>query len=129
MYSLSTLRALHEVLDADDQQYLYETSIRAMNTARRRGENTRLKFWLDNPIASVKVARYVLCFIFAYGLVLRYISWSSRSPIVVIRKPIEATAPKSAEVTQGPFLYDPNAIAKVDEVMPLSWKSMLSHSC
>ncbi len=58
LFSLSTLRALHGDLDPDDQQYLYETSIRAMNTARRRGEATKIKFWLENPIVSIKLATY-----------------------------------------------------------------------
>ncbi len=53
--SLSTIKQLHQHLVPNEQQHLYDTAVRGLNTVRRRGGLQRPEFWPHNPIISLGV--------------------------------------------------------------------------
>jgi hypothetical protein len=59
-FSLSTLRAIYQVLGTEDQDYLYATAMRSLDTTRRRGQPKYVASWIDNPIVDISVNPYVL---------------------------------------------------------------------
>jgi hypothetical protein len=61
-FALSTLRTLYIHLTAQEQQHLYDTTLRALQVTRRRGEEPRVGFWSARPVVSVEVAPYVPSF-------------------------------------------------------------------
>jgi hypothetical protein len=57
-FALSTLRTLYFHLTAQEQQLLYNTTLRALQVARRRGEELNIEFWSGRPVVSVEVTPY-----------------------------------------------------------------------
>jgi hypothetical protein len=57
-FALSTLRTLYIHLTAQEQQHLYNTTLRALQVTRRRGEEPRVEFWSARPVVSVEVTPY-----------------------------------------------------------------------
>ena len=58
-FALSTLKTLHLYLSPAEQSHLYSTSSRALDTARRRGDDRLVEYWAGKPVLSLEVAPYV----------------------------------------------------------------------
>ncbi|PFH54333.1 hypothetical protein AMATHDRAFT_72835 [Amanita thiersii Skay4041] len=98
-FSLSSLKVLLPILTPPDQIHLYSTSVRALSTARRRGDTKCVEYWSGRPIVNVVVAPLPL----------------SR---VSVEKPLSALRPRTSDVTpiltgvSDPFLYNPRKAAR-----------------
>lgn len=53
LLALSALRSLYRSLDADDQYHFFTSAARAMATMRRRGDERRLRYWLDEIVSNI----------------------------------------------------------------------------
>lgn len=53
---MSALRALRTIINPSDQVFLYANSVKALMTARRRGDDRRVEYWSGNPVVSVEVS-------------------------------------------------------------------------
>lgn len=58
-YALSTIRTLHPYLSVSEQAHLYATSTRALETARRRGDDRIAAYWAERPVLSIEVTSCV----------------------------------------------------------------------
>ena len=109
-FALSTLRTLYIHLTTQEQQHLYNTTLRALQVTRRRGEEPRIEFWSVRPVVSVEVAPYVRSL---YDINLFSKKKDHRLPFV--RIPVEH--PKSdlqpretlmnPVASRDPFIYNP----------------------
>ncbi|XP_006458106.1 hypothetical protein AGABI2DRAFT_148600 [Agaricus bisporus var. bisporus H97] len=102
-FALSSLKTLQTVLSPGDQHHLYSTSMRAITTARRRGDSRFFEYWSGRPVVSVALA-----------------------PVPLVRLPVEkhlsVLSKQKSDLTpiiQGitdPFLYNPRRVtAKKDQ--------------
>ncbi|KIY72144.1 hypothetical protein CYLTODRAFT_434842 [Cylindrobasidium torrendii FP15055 ss-10] len=94
-FCLSSLKTLQPTaMGPGDQLHFYTTAMRALQTAKRRGELKTVEFWAENPLVKITV-----------------------TPLPLIRvpneKPVAALRPKSEAVNhiltggKDPFLYNP----------------------
>lgn len=58
-FSLSTLRALHEHVTAQEQQHLSASATRAISVSRRRGVFQSMEFWFEKPLVNLEITPYV----------------------------------------------------------------------
>ncbi|KZO95888.1 hypothetical protein CALVIDRAFT_537860 [Calocera viscosa TUFC12733] len=92
--ALTAIRRLGRYLPASEQHHLYVVSMRAMATARRRGDTRRLQYWSPDPLVRIEPV-----------------------PLPLARLPTQhamrdlAERPSSTQVQTGlrkdPFLYNP----------------------
>ncbi|EJU05644.1 hypothetical protein DACRYDRAFT_113706 [Dacryopinax primogenitus] len=94
--ALSAIRKLGRYLPSSEQLHLYAVSMRALGTARRRGDTRRLHYWSDNPLVRIEPVPLPL----------------ARLPTVHALSDLQPPRPESdAQVQAGqrkdPFLYNP----------------------
>ncbi|KAF7976728.1 hypothetical protein HWV62_5913 [Athelia sp. TMB] len=90
----SSLKTMHPVLAAADQQHLYATSGRALTTAQRRGETTQIEYWAGQPVISVAISP------------LPFIRLPIEKPMSILKTHRTTTNPILTGATD-PFLYNP----------------------
>ncbi|KZT58996.1 hypothetical protein CALCODRAFT_219199 [Calocera cornea HHB12733] len=52
--ALTAIRRLGKYLPASEQHHLYVVSMRALATARRRGDTRRLQYWSESPLVGIE---------------------------------------------------------------------------
>lgn len=115
-FALSALCDMTHLLDADDQYRFYTSSARAMATARRRGDERRLKYWPGELAVSIKLLPWANqsfeLVIYKANCPLTFFSLSlTRTPVP--RPWSELHSHAQVEISSGipnkigPFLYNP----------------------
>ncbi|KAG9019650.1 hypothetical protein FRB90_011996 [Tulasnella sp. 427] len=94
-FSLSTLRTMDAHLTPAEQLHLYNTSGRAMATARRRGDPAVVAYWAGKPVLSLEITQLPF----------------ARTPV---KHPMSDLEPRSSGDSAGllggrrdPFIYNP----------------------
>ena len=59
-FALSALKSFHTILGEDDQYHMYQTSIRALTAAKRRGETRLIDHWSGRPLVGIELLLYVI---------------------------------------------------------------------
>ena len=59
-FAFSALKALQTAMGPADHHHLFTTALKALATAKRRGDERKLEYWAENPILSVEVMPYVV---------------------------------------------------------------------
>ncbi|KAG6832127.1 hypothetical protein H0H87_002439 [Tephrocybe sp. NHM501043] len=117
-FALSAIKTLQTALSANDQCHLYSTSLRALSTARRRGDTKSIEYWSGRPVVSITLAPCVLI----YFLSFRKSNRLSSIPLarLPVEKPISAlrSPPGVSPILTGgtdPFLYNPRKVPAIGE--------------
>ncbi|KAI0703613.1 TRAPP II complex [Cytidiella melzeri] len=97
-FSLSALRTLHLVMSQGDQHHLYNTALKALSTAKRRGDSRCVEYWSGQPLVSIEIVPLPL------------VRLPLEKPISLLAEAVDSVPPVLVGKTD-PFLYNPRRMA------------------
>ncbi|TDL27497.1 hypothetical protein BD410DRAFT_762504 [Rickenella mellea] len=111
LFSLSALKSLHHVLDAEDQYHLHITASRASATARRRGQEQVFEYWSGNPLVGIEMLRV------PFG---RLPIERPVSELQSLSQKVGFTLPGQAD----PFLYNPRRLVGAKQAVVVQMETL-----